>query len=219
MRLRLVPVLAIAVLPSLAFAADEPAIRPLAQASTKSALSDTKLPEETVSDVYSDVQSFTHAWAAQVLEQGSSAASRQDLRAVVDAGLRDKLQARGIGIKEQEAIIDAMRLRAEAALQDFDRMAAAQADVKRALADSGTEEPALSTLFEEIKDFAGYAHAWVLAPGVGTTEREPASAAVEREIGPLLDENEVPAKHRAAVLKALATWLEARASIEGDAGR
>jgi hypothetical protein len=218
MRLML-PSLFLAAIASSAVAGEEPAIRPLAQASTKSALGETKLPEELVSEVYGDIQSFTHGWATRVLEEGNSAAVRGDLRTLVDEGVRDKLQARGIGITQQEAIIDALRLRAEAALQDFDRMAAAQAGVKRALEASGTEEPALSAVFDEIKDFASYAHGWVVAPGVAGAEREAAAAVVEREIGPLLDENDVPAKHRAELLKQLATWLESRAAVEGDAGR
>jgi hypothetical protein len=196
----------------------EPALRPLAQASTKTALSGTKLPDEILSAVHADSEEFARSWGTHVLKDGS-AAFGDDLRAAVDAGLRDKLQARGIALSEQEAIIDAMRLRAEATLQDFRRMTEAQANVKLALQASGTEEPALSAVLEEIKTFAATAHEWVAVPGTGGGEREPAAGYVEREIGPLLDENEFPDKHRAATLAALTQWLEARASIAGDAGK
>lgn len=210
---------ALALIAAPALAGDAPAPRAEAQAGAKSALGETKLDDGTMTAVYGDLENFAAAWARHVKKVGPEAARAEDLREVADEGVRDKLQARGIALHQQEAIVDAMALRAKAILADYENFINGQSKVKRALEDSGLEEPALSELFARLLDFGDDAYVWVKAANVGAVEREPAAAIVAREAGPMLEEAELSEKSAKAVTAALTQWLEGRAAFEAELHR
>lgn len=188
-----------------------------AQAGAKEALSATKLTVEQVDAVYSELTRFAHRYATHVLTVGGAAARQEDLEDVVEAGLRQRLEAAGMSAADQQAVLLAAEKRAKAALEDYDRTIDAQARIKRTLASAYLEDDVETAVLHEAVAFVGSAHAWVTAPGVFGEDREPAKDVADREFGPVLERAELSDSKAREILDLMSGWLEARAALEYEA--
>lgn len=222
MRKSWLPLLAMTLLASAAFAGGSGEVseaRTLSQVGTKHALGETRLAEDRVSVLHAKIELAAASWARHVMKEGAQRARTEDLGAVIDEPLRLELQAEGIALSEQELILEAARMRAEATLVDFEQMVAAQARMKQACADSGLGDPGLSDLVMAARDWAEDVHSSVAVLG-GTGEyRVPAIDLVKAEFLPVIVAADVPEMHRDVMLRALVDWLEARERIQAEADR